>query len=183
MKNQLRQKGVTFVEIMLILGIIAILSSIILPNYKDARAQFALERSAHKLAQDIRRAAEMALASAKIADPDNPGGPKIIPDSYGIYIKQNPGYEIIIFADRNGNDQRDGNDWEIEAIRLEKGVIVQNLSHPNLSINFKPPAPTVTFKTTFGPDPTDATITLALENNPTITKEIEVNKAGLVNVK
>jgi len=182
-KNQLRQKGVTLIEIVLILGIIAILSSIILPNYKDARAQFALERSAHKLAQDIRRAAEMALSSSECpADTTCVG---TVPPRYGIYISLS---EAILFADTNPpvGMYTPGDDL-IEELDIEQEVFIKNInvgSPPKTSITFEPPAPTVKIKwDNDGDDGTSVMITLALKSNQLKTKTVTVNKAGLVNVE
>jgi len=185
-KNQLQQRGVTLVEIVLILGIIAILSSIILPNYKDARAQFALERSAHKLAQDIRRVAEMALSSSECPVGTTCVG--TVPPRYGIYISLNPP-RAILFADTNSpvGMYTSGDDL-IEELNIEQEVFIKdiNVGSPpkKTSITFEPPAPTVKIKwDSDGDDGASVIITLALKSNQLKIKTVTVNKAGLVNVE
>jgi len=188
----MNQKSFTLVELLVVVAIIILLSLIILPNYRASVSQFALERSAHKMAQDIRRAAEMAMSAKEITGPT---GEKVIPTGgYGIYLKilsVFPYYEIIIFADCNNNQQfTSGNvcgtppnkfpeGLKDEDIKLESGVKISNLS-PNLPLNitFKPPSPEISIQ---GGD--TAEITLVLESDPTKKRTIKVNKAGLIDVE
>lgn len=72
--------GFSLIELMVVVTIIVIITLIIIPNYRQISSQFALERSAHKLAQDIRRAAEMAMSAREL-----PGsGPQ--PKGYGVFF-------------------------------------------------------------------------------------------------
>jgi len=183
-------KGFTLIELLVVTVIITILTAAILVNYRNSEQQFALQRSAHKLAQDIRRAGEMAMSAKEITGPT---GEKVIPSGgYGIYLRSLPNppyYEIIIFADCNDNQQfTSGNvcgtppnrfSESLEDVKLESGVKISNLS-PNspLQITFKPPSPKISIQ---GGD--TAEITLALEADPTKTKKIKVNAVGLIEVE
>jgi hypothetical protein len=66
----------------------------------------------------------------------------------------------------------------VENISLEQGVIIQSISQNNLSINFKPPSPTITIDGL-----SLAAITLALQQDPTKTKVVQVNSVGLIEVQ
>ncbi len=168
-------KSFTLIELIVVTSIIILLSAIVFPNYRGIERQFALQRSAHKLAQDIRRAGEMAMSTKEFQGK--------VPAGYGIYLKQGE-RDYLLYADTNpsqGNEKYDGGDGKIETINLEKGVYIQNISPSSLSINFKPPIPTIKIKTK-GEDSTTAVITLSLESDSTKTKIIKVNSAGLINV-
>lgn len=175
--KMLKWKGFTLVELLVVTSIIILLSAIILPNYRGIERQFALQRSAHKLAQDIRRAGEMAMSTKEFQGK--------VPAGYGIYLKQGE-RDYLLYADTNppkGNEKYDGGDGKIETINLEKGVYIKNISPSSLSINFKPPIPTVKIKTGAGQDSASAVITLSLESDSTKTKIIKVNSAGLIDVE
>lgn len=182
--KMLKWGGFTLIELLVVIGIIILLSVIILPNYRTAAAQFALERSAHKLAQDIRRAAEMAMSAKEL-----PSGGGMPAGGYGVYFDigwHNKGYRL--YADTKppaGNEFFTSADTIIETIELEKGVIIQGINTPpnKVGINFKPPAPTVKIKYSAADEVGEVIIVLALESDSTKTKTIKVNKAGLIDVE
>lgn len=108
----------------------------------------------------------------------------VIPSGgYGIYLKLSWGNFYKLYADTNGNEKYDGADGEVETIYLEKGVILQDISPSSLSINFKPPNPTIKIKTDSGGDSNTATITLSLESDSTKTKKVKVNAVGLTEIE
>ena len=78
-----KESGFTLTELLVVASIIILFSAIVLANYQTGNKQFALQRSAHKLAQDIRRAQEMAM-SAKECEPCG----NVVPPGYGIYTQQ-----------------------------------------------------------------------------------------------
>jgi len=174
--KMLKWKGFTLVELLVVTSMIILLSAIILPNYRGIEGQFALQRSAHKLAQDIRRAGEMAMSTREFQGEIPEGG-------YGIHLKLSWEDYYKLYADKNGNEKFDETDGEVETINLEKGVYIQNISPSSLSINFKSPIPTVKIKTEAGQDSANTIITLSLESDSTKTKIIKVNSAGLIDVE
>jgi len=181
------EKGFTLVELLVVIGIISLLTALILPNFRGGESQFALQRSANKLSQDIRRAQQMAL-SAKECQPC--GG--IFPETgYGIILDNAwSTRQYRLYADTHGkNEFFTPNDTIVETIDLEKGVIIKEISLPpntysSVSINFKPPDPITNIKYNIGPPGQSLTIiTLALETDPNKTKTVKVNKAGLIYVE
>ena len=172
----LKWKGFTLVELLVVSSIIILLSAIILPNYRGIERQFALQRSAHKLAQDVRRAGEMAMSTREFQGEIPEGG-------YGIHLKLSWGNYYKLYADKNGDEKFDGSDGEVETIYLEKGVYIKDISPSSLSINFKSPIPTIKITTEAGQDSASAIITLSLESDLTKTKIIKVNSAGLIDVE
>ena len=163
-------KSFTLVELLVAVGIIILLTALVLPDYRAGERQFALQRSASKLAQDLRRAEEMAM-SAK----EPPTAPDTFKGVYGINFQTNSS-NYILFADLD-NDQIYDSGEEIETLPLEKKVKISNLSPASpLTISFTPPDPTINI------NPSDSLASITLTNNGQ-TKIIKVNKVGLIYVQ
>jgi Tfp pilus assembly protein FimT len=162
------------VELLVIIGVIGILTLIIVPNYGAGGSQLALQRSANKLSQDIERAKEMAMSASEC------GACGGVPKGYGIYLAQGA-TTYLLYADKVGtNDKYDaGQDVVIETISLERGVQVSSISPAPLSINFKPPDPTIKISNDVS-EVNETTIILSLQADVSKTKNIKANKAGLI---
>lgn len=186
--NETIENGMTLIEVLIITSLVAILSGIVFFNYRASQSQFALQRSAYKLAQDIRRGKYLAL-NTKEFEGD-------IPDGYGVYIR--PSFydsSYIIYADQNGNRRYEGSppDGTVETSYLEEGIYLKNLrvkvlgvwmSINQASINFSPPDPEVSIRGPMGLiDFSEAKIELAQRSDPNKTKGIIVNRLGLVTVE
>lgn len=135
------KQAFTIIELSVVTGIIILLTALILPNWSAGKQQFALQRSVHKLAQDIRRAQEMALAAAEFEGQ--------VPYGYGVYLDLADRDSYIIFADFDNDgkiswDPADGIDKIVEEITIEKQVLISQLSVSPLTISFAPPRPEVT---------------------------------------
>lgn len=184
----MESKAFTLIELLVVTFIIGILSAIVALNYRVGGEQLKLHRSAYKLAQDIRKAGEMAMSTKEFQGS--------VPPGYGIYLDAgNPNYCdgnepicYILYADTQppqGNEFYNPADDEVEIIYLEKGVKIEAISTPNnkIGINYKPPNPQIKIRYTLADEIQLLAITLSLESDPTKTKIIRVNIAGLVNVE
>ncbi len=65
----MKKNGFSLIELLIVIFVIGVLSSVIFINYQEVRGQLALNRAAHQLLQNLRRAQEMAMSAVKI----NPG--------------------------------------------------------------------------------------------------------------
>jgi len=179
--KMLKCKGFTLVEVVVSIFIIVLLAGIVFANYRQAGKQFALQRSASKLAQDIRRAEEMAM-SAKEYNGINPRG------GYGMHFdKTSSAKSYILFADCDGtNYQYDpgGNPCnglyeKIETINFEGEVKIFSLRSsgvevPSLDIVFTPPDPTIRVNKNEGKT---ASIYFTIDSK---IRSVEVNPRGLI---
>jgi len=170
--------GFTLAELLVVTAVVLILTALILPNYRAGGGQFALQRSAHKLAQDLRRTEEMAMSAKKFNGEIPLGG-------YGMYFNQSDPTHYILFADTDGNYQYNEGEL-VKDFLLEKEVQIETLSTnvhfgiSPLNIVFYPPDPTIEIYPN-GNSKT-ATVILSLKNNPGQTKEVSVNKVGLIDI-
>ena len=174
MRGNKKESGLTLTEILVTIAIIIILSGLIIANSGAGKSQLALSRSANKLAQDIRRAQEMAMSAEKC--PTGTGCAGQIPPGYGIYLINNS-ENYLLYADTGLVPAGyDGGDAGIETIPLEKGIKIKN---GTVSINFKPPDPKINI--TGGVN--EVFIVIVLKADSTKTRTIRVNKAGLISVE
>jgi prepilin-type N-terminal cleavage/methylation domain-containing protein len=133
-------KGFTLVELLAVISILVLITSITLSNYKAGDQSMSLERAAHKLSLDLRRAQGMAV-SVNSFEGEYPFG-------YGIYVNLNEADSYIIFADLDNDNFYSGVQEKVEEIKMEGKVEIKSISPifgTSLTICFVPPIPTVFF--------------------------------------
>lgn len=179
--------GFTLLEITVVVFIIALFSTIFLVHYRGGEKQFALQRSVHKLAQDLRWVQELTMRAKDFQGSVSQGG-------FGIYLVGATS-SYTLFADCNANrlfdiggaappascvDSSLANPYPetLEKKELEKGVRIISVSPSPLTIVFIPPDPAVSISN----DPliTSSTIILGING---LTKTITVNRAGLIAIE
>lgn len=187
----MKSKGFTLIEMVVVIAIIGVLTIAFFANYRGGAEEFALKRSIHQVALDIRRAQGLSTATQEFYGTFQGG--------YGVYLSEgSANYILFIDCDSNGyysgsylvcSDCTGGSciteryPETVETISLEGKIIFSDII-PNtsgqLSILFTPPDPTVTFY----PDDDLVTITIEGEVAGALKqKTVEVNKAGLIEVK
>jgi len=165
-------KSFTLVEIIVVIALVVLFTSLILPFYRKGEERFVLERSAYKLAQDIRDAQEMAMSVREIEGQNVYG--------FGVHFKESWRNFYVLFADLNGNHHRDGNDQDIKTYYLERGVEISNLApSSDFSVLFAPPDPEVWINNSLTQN---ATVTISVVSSPSLKKNILVNCSGLIEV-
>lgn len=180
-----REKGITMVEILVVIFIIAVFSSILLANLPKIARQFALTRAVYKMSQDFRRAQDMGFSGQQVKGINVKG--------YGVYINLNNtslgNKRYIIYADMNDDQQyAEGTDYIVETVdfsQTESGIIINKIENTNnkwIDINFKPPNPTITI-TSLLPGTNKVQIIFALESDLLKTRMVSVNTAGLIEVR
>lgn len=137
----MKKKGFTIPELLVVIAIISLLTALTLPNWRSGQRSLALERSAFKLAQDIRKTAEMALrAEAFICDTGKITG-------YGVAFDTSSPERYIIFADCNADNAYGIGDGEVEILEFEGSIEISSLvPGPKASVVFVPPIPRIWLK-------------------------------------
>jgi prepilin-type N-terminal cleavage/methylation domain-containing protein len=184
------QRGFTLLELTVVIAIIILLSGLVLTNYQVGEREYALLRSAYKLAQDLRTAEKMAMASETLPASFGGGFPK---GGYGIFFQNNLNF-YILFADCDGDKEYDASGAalscadatpgtpypeKIKEIFLEEKIKISSL-YPGspLNITFFPPDPTIKIK--YGSSYYDsAVITITYDGK---TKTVKVNTVGLIEI-
>ncbi len=182
--KQINSKGVTLIEIIIVVSIISIISSIIIADFPKIKLQLSLSRTAHKLAQDIRVAQNLSSSGNEVFF----NSQNVVPKGYGIYIdinSSNGDKKYLIYADMNGdNHYYQDQDYIYKEINIEdneSGIIIKQILNgtENVSINFAPPNFDVTITNLYySQEPLE--IVLAVESFPDITRTITVNRSGFV---
>jgi prepilin-type N-terminal cleavage/methylation domain-containing protein len=207
-----RESGVTLIEIIVVVAIITIFSSVLISDFPSIERNFYLSRAASTLAEDLRRAENLSLSGSFL-----PNGHKI--SGYGVYITNDDNnfsstgansHIYILYADscqppnpintcpspnfycqftpRNTTGCLNGDDIvsTVDLSNIGKDVYVEGfvnvVGNNSTSIDFTPPNPQTTIAN-LTPGQHQIGIILGLTSDHSKTKEIDVNSAGFINVK
>jgi len=93
--------GITLIEIIVVIFLIAVFSVIIISDYPKIQRYFAVSRTAYKLAQDLRKTEDLGLSGVPLNDKN---GASIMIKGYGTYVNvsSQPAEQYIIYADVAG---------------------------------------------------------------------------------
>lgn len=177
----MNNKGFTIVELLIMIGILALLSSVVFIDFGKNGKQFALERSAQKLAQDMRRVQGMAMGTLQGTASTT---------GYGIYLNKQAGSntEYIVYRNENINPYYESSiDVVIETISPEDGISICDINDNNvsesdnvMSISFEPPDPITYIENNhYGHE---AEISLCITTNPSLLKKVIINNSGRIEI-
>ncbi len=138
----MKSKGFSIIELIVTMGIIAIVSVFVFPHYAVFSRNIFLEEEVNNLAKDIERVRGMSI-SAKDIDLEKEYS-SIEGRRYGIEIKES-GYDI--FAE-TGLILEGGDKGEeitpIQSVSFERNIVVFSPEEP-VKITFSPPDPMILF--------------------------------------
>lgn len=187
------KKAFTLIELLVVISIVAVLTVIILPNFKNAEKQFALQSSAHEIAQDIKKAQVMAISSKTFNGIIPSGG-------YGIYFPIQQNY-VILFADcgnygqyDSGGNSCNGVSETVEQLYLKKNIYINNVSgepqgqgcvdsNSNGWTIFTAPDPKVYLAIGASRECSIINVVICLSPDCVKTKTVTINKGGLIDIK
>ena len=165
------KSGFTLVEMIVVISIIALISTIMLTNYRGGQKESTLQRAAQQVVSDLRRAQNMAISTKELGTTYG----------YGVYFNSS-GYptSYILFADADNDKYYDIGEEVEAAIELPTHIQINSVSPSPVHIFFLPPDPT-TFINADSTPGVSSTITLKIEDVAK-TKTVTVNTAGLIEV-
>ncbi len=166
-------RGFTIPELLISVFIIVLMTAIVLPNWRAGETTLALDRAAHKLSQDIRKATELAQR-AQFYD-CAVGSIK----GYGVYMASGTSTSYTLYVECNDNETYDGPavDAVFETVTLENRI--QLTSSSSFSIRFVPPVPTITIQPG---GLTQAQVTLSVIGDPSRSKTITITTKGIIDI-
>jgi len=187
---KLNNKGLSFVELLVVIGVIMTMTSIAFLGNGAINSGRKVKMSAQKLASDIRKMQGYVLNLQDHSGTFPDGG-------WGVYFdKLNNNDRYYLFADDGSNSGRefyyDAGEL-FQEIMLPKGIIISNidadanLDQDQSSINFSPPDPTAHLCRNWGQcnagNYVDKVLVTLSNNDGSVTKIVEINKYGLVDVQ
>jgi prepilin-type N-terminal cleavage/methylation domain-containing protein len=166
--------GFTIPELLVSVFIITLMTAITLPNWHAGETTLALDRAAHKLSQDIRKATELAQRAQFFqCATGNISG-------YGVYISTGTPSSYILYVECNGNQEyNSGVDAKFQEVTLESKMQITSATPDPFSVFFVPPVPTITIQPG---DLTEAQVTLSVVGDPSRLKTITITTKGIIDI-
>src|SRR3989344_1958347 len=182
------KRGFTIIEMLVVISIITILPVVVVANFPAIKSQFALSRTAHRFAQDVRRVQDMAISAVTYTD--SFGVTRTV-SGYGIYINLvTPGNtQYIVYGDNNeqspGDKRYNVGDYSVQTINFgasEPGIVIKemiNIDGTAASINFSPPNPDTTI-TPLSQAQSQIMVVFAIATDLSKTRTVLINSSGLI---
>lgn len=173
------KKGFTLVELMVVVAVIAISSSILLLNWEPAQKAFNLRHAAFQLAEDLRRAQQLSLSTHQFQCNPLPAEDHT---GYGLYLNTSSTTSYQVFENCNDENRSWDSGEERETLHFTSGISIQGLkvgSSPvnNLSILFVPPNPDTYINENSSGQEAEITLT-----NGKATAVVKINNGGRIEV-
>jgi prepilin-type N-terminal cleavage/methylation domain-containing protein len=183
MKSISKKKAFTLLEMIITLFIIGLMTTVVVINQRGADRGFALERSAYRLAQDIRQIQERSMSVIE------PEGVEIGEDfigSYGVTINSDGDSFFFVDLDDTKMCSSTTADCFYKMVELEDKIeideVILNESDTLVYIAFTPPDPAVSINDSVD-EYTEVDIILQVEDDASFgKKKISINKVGLITV-
>lgn len=174
--NKLEERGFTLIEIVIIVGIIGILSSIIITGGNKGLDQRKIILESRRLSEDIRKVQNLALSST--SHDCGALGNKVA--YFGIILDTDENDRYSLVVDCNENKIYDSGDILLSTMRLLSTRITILVPTSPLSIFFIPPLPQTSVNTDIS---TTAEIRICGINETTICRHLYINPRGSVTVQ
>ena len=171
--------GYTITELLVVVAIITLMTSLILPNWRSGERSLALERTASQIGQNIRRVQELAMrAQAFTCQTGSISG-------YGVFFTTASPNSYILFAECNGtNAYEAGIDAIVEVAPMETGIALQDIVLDGVpgtaaSIVFLPPSPLVFLKPG---NPSEIQVVLERTDGASGMRTVTTSSKGVIDI-
>ncbi len=176
----MKSKGFTLIELVVVVMIITLLSTVILAGIQTNRAPRALKSAVQELAVNIRKAQSMAISTQRVGEE--------VPCGYGLYFDKTNPTSYILFAETdsdpdcaNINRLYNGPSERVRIIKFSSSLVEIASTEPDpFSIFFIPPDPETSIN--YPSVVSEATITLKAKGDLSV-KRVRVNIAGRVEIE
>lgn len=163
-----KQKGFTLAEMLVVMAIITIISTVVLAQYRAGEKQNLLRLETQKLVNNLRKMQNMSLSSQEH------NGQIPLLGGFGAHFDISAPSSYVLFADMNGDGQYNNNGTEkIETINFPAQVQLLGINVSPMDITFS--APDATISITGGLN--QATLNI---KNTNIIKDITIKKPGVI---
>ena len=168
-------RGFTLPELLISVFVIVLMTALVVPNWRTGETTLALDRAAHKLAQDVRKATELAQRAQFYQCTTG------TISGYGMYISTGTPISYTLYVECNGNQEYNtGVDAVFQTTVLENRIQIDSATTPSsFSILFVPPVPTITIQPG---DPSQAQVTLSVVDDPSRFKIITITNKGIIDI-
>jgi len=172
------KKGFTLIELVVSVGVIAIISSALFLNWRPAQGTFALRQAAFQLMGDLRRVQQLSLSTQEFSCVPLPAESHT---GFGLYLNSGDSDSYQVFENCNDANYSWDSGEEIETLNFPSGVTIQSFTPSSsgaLSIFFVPPDPDTYINDL--PSGQEAEITLT---NGSLTAIVKVNSSGRIKLE
>ncbi|OGF87215.1 hypothetical protein A3B19_03190 [Candidatus Giovannonibacteria bacterium RIFCSPLOWO2_01_FULL_46_32] len=194
-----RFPGFTLIEVVVVLGVMGLISSLMLANFPRFQRQLAVEREASKLALSLRKAQSYALAvrefNSSFNDDPYCQNPPVKFPGYGLFFSMADKTHYFIYGDANCTKYYDSAPIEetVESILIESkasigwlrgfdaGICSSGCDLTELSILYVRPGPAIFIKG-IGADYNYAEVRLDSADG-TVSKKVVVRSTGQISVE
>ena len=185
MRLRLTGRGYSLAEVIVVVGITALLGSLVLANGRPGARAFDVRRGAQILTSDVRRTQTLSLSAQQ--EENDCRGPYEVP-YYGIRVRRDVSLEgyYELFADCNRDRQYNSGDFVVSSNILTNVVIQSTTPSPQggwLEIVYIPPIPQVSIRRAQPGTYTSFTFFLCHNRDSSICMNVMGNDKGNVEVE
>jgi len=202
------ERGITLIELVVVIFIITLFSSILIADFPRIQRGFALSRATYQFAQDLRKTQDLGLSGVQTTDSQ---GDSIAVKGYGVYIDLTQSVaQYLIYADMDGDGKYTSNliysnnycnskiyprsDCIISLIDISNAnlggnpnlyiKVFKNITMRNTSINFSPPNPDINInnRCISCSDNSEVGIVFGLLNDNSSERTVCINTSGLISI-
>ncbi|MEX0916587.1 MAG: type II secretion system protein, partial [Candidatus Spechtbacterales bacterium] len=178
--------GFTLVELLVVISVIAVLSTLFMAGFRSDGSALALDRSSRAFTQSVDQVRSLSLSGGQHEGETVSGG-------FGFYTQEGQG-DIILFADCNGDGEYQENgasstcvasaSEQVEVVQLESGITLSSVTPCTsgactITVVFVPPYA----MSSFSPALAGTEAVFILSGREGATREVRINTLGVATIE